>query len=259
MCGYVLLFGWPTLWPSESSQWFFYLALCGSLWDFVGAFQRSTMSSSEFSFSGLSFLGRFFQKWKSGQSPMLENRAFFKVMFLIAVIWLMFQPIFESFSSFAWRMTFAVMLVASWLFWWSHEKVYTSLKPSVFFLNHSVFTGSLAGLLVLTGSASLSQMIGVLAAGTGALFLVSLFQRPTPYTVSLLALLESLFCLYAYHYVEVTWWYLVILCLSLLVPYSLKIWKPQNPWVELFAVGTLSGLFAVTSLGLAFFNEGPLY
>ena len=232
--GYILLFGWPAWWPEESRQWFFYLAIFGSLWDL-----RTHTFRFNFSISDL----------------------FLKFVFLLLIAWWMFKPIFQHIYTTPQELFILGLIAVLGVFVWVNNELVESLFPiPIFILSHSLFVSSLALLLVLTGSASTSQMIGVLASCTGVLFLFSLFQWPIPRMISILSILECFFSLYSYYYVEVKWWYLAILFLSLLAPYGLKVFSRQNRIVfQLLIVASISILFIATPLVLAFLNEGTPY
>lgn len=226
--GYILLFGWPEFWPSESSQWFFYLAILGGVWPRSDAFIFDLM---------------------------------LKAFFLLSMSWLMFKPLFQYTYSLPQGAVIIGVMVFVGIFVWFYNELVESLFPSsIFALSHSLFIASLALLLILTGSASTSQMIGIGAACMGTLCLLSLFKWPMLKVASVLTILEYFFCLYAYYYVEVKGWYLLVLSLSLLIPYGLKVFKKRRPigW-ELSFVTLISLICIGVPLVSAFLEEGPPY
>ena len=209
--GYVLLFGWPWWWPLEARQWFFHLAILGGLWDLKNHIPPSMDSiPSTPDLGGLSF------------RSVLIFDLFLKFVLCFSIAWWMFQPIFQHTYSSVPQVGIALVLMAflGLFIWCYNERMKGDFPVSIFLLAHFLFICSLAILLALTGSLSTSQIVGILVACMGILFLLALFQKPIPQIVATVCLLEIFLCLYSYHYVEVKWWHLVLLSLSLLAPYG---------------------------------------
>ena len=150
MGGYVGLLSWPPFPPQQTSQWFFYTAFIAFILGWFEAIQNAYF-------------------WRN----LFLRFSFFVLLFYFSTQF-MFEYHWSSWEAFAWICGLSLFVMTTLHLWSRQISFYVSSRLTSLFLSLSALSSAV--IFMLRGSASLTEILGVLTVVGATFFFYTAFQ-----------------------------------------------------------------------------------